>query len=82
MTVFLVFSQEKENLANLAKKYSELTGALGFPVSPISMKEVRLTVLCVLCEFLFLTSSLGLLMCYGPEHFNHVWLPQKVTVTP
>ncbi|CAM4574916.1 unnamed protein product [Leuciscus chuanchicus] len=34
-----MLQQEKENLVNLEKKYSELTGALGFPVSPISMKE-------------------------------------------
>uniref|UniRef100_A0A8C1I7Z4 Pleckstrin homology-like domain, family B, member 2b n=1 Tax=Cyprinus carpio TaxID=7962 RepID=A0A8C1I7Z4_CYPCA len=47
----MMLQREKENLANLEKKYSELTGALGFPVSPISMKEVRLTGLCVLCEF-------------------------------
>lgn len=50
MTVFLIFSQEKENLVNLEKKYSELTGALGFPVSPISMKGVSLTGLWVLCK--------------------------------
>uniref|UniRef100_A0A8C1GFB3 Pleckstrin homology-like domain, family B, member 2b n=1 Tax=Cyprinus carpio TaxID=7962 RepID=A0A8C1GFB3_CYPCA len=70
----MMLQREKENLANLEKKYSELTGALGFPVSPISMKEVRLTGLCVLCEFkanLLLTSSLGLHMCFGPEYFNH-----------
>ncbi|XP_056105028.1 pleckstrin homology-like domain family B member 2 isoform X3 [Rhinichthys klamathensis goyatoka] len=35
----MMLQQEKENLINLEKKYSELTGALGFPVSPISMKE-------------------------------------------
>ncbi|KAK7118458.1 hypothetical protein R3I94_022077 [Phoxinus phoxinus] len=35
----MMLQQEKENLVNLEKKYSELTGALGFPVSPISMKE-------------------------------------------
>ncbi|XP_042570375.1 pleckstrin homology-like domain family B member 2 [Cyprinus carpio] len=34
----MMLQREKENLANLEKKYSELTGALGFPVSPISMK--------------------------------------------
>ncbi|XP_059390834.1 pleckstrin homology-like domain family B member 2 isoform X2 [Carassius carassius] len=35
----MMLQQEKENLVNLEKKYSELTGELGFPVSPISMKE-------------------------------------------
>ncbi|XP_050953808.1 pleckstrin homology-like domain family B member 2 isoform X2 [Labeo rohita] len=35
----MMLQREKENLVNLEKKYSELTGALGFPVSPISMKE-------------------------------------------
>uniref|UniRef100_A0A8C1ZX89 Pleckstrin homology-like domain, family B, member 2b n=1 Tax=Cyprinus carpio TaxID=7962 RepID=A0A8C1ZX89_CYPCA len=34
----MMLQREKENLVNLEKKYSELTGALGFPVSPISMK--------------------------------------------
>ncbi|KAK7123653.1 hypothetical protein R3I93_021926 [Phoxinus phoxinus] len=40
----MMLQQEKENLVNLEKKYSELTGALGFPVSPISMKEGYVTV--------------------------------------
>ncbi|KAF4095784.1 pleckstrin homology-like domain family B member 2 isoform X3 [Onychostoma macrolepis] len=40
----MMLQREKENLANLEKKYSELTGALGFPVSPISMKEGYVTV--------------------------------------
>ncbi|XP_052399066.1 pleckstrin homology-like domain family B member 2 isoform X1 [Carassius gibelio] len=35
----MMLQQEKENFVNLEKKYSELTGELGFPVSPISMKE-------------------------------------------
>uniref|UniRef100_A0A671Q3S8 Pleckstrin homology-like domain family B member 2 n=1 Tax=Sinocyclocheilus anshuiensis TaxID=1608454 RepID=A0A671Q3S8_9TELE len=35
----MMLQREKENLVSLEKKYSELTGALGFPVSPISMKE-------------------------------------------
>ncbi|XP_067290978.1 pleckstrin homology-like domain family B member 2 isoform X4 [Pseudorasbora parva] len=35
----MMLQREKENLVNLEKKYSELTGALGFPVNPISMKE-------------------------------------------
>ncbi|XP_016129694.1 pleckstrin homology-like domain family B member 2 isoform X3 [Sinocyclocheilus grahami] len=35
----MMLRREKENLVSLEKKYSELTGALGFPVSPISMKE-------------------------------------------
>ncbi|XP_043082000.1 pleckstrin homology-like domain family B member 2 isoform X8 [Puntigrus tetrazona] len=35
----MMLQREKENLANLEKKYSELTGTLGFPVSPLSMKE-------------------------------------------
>ncbi|XP_073686579.1 pleckstrin homology-like domain family B member 2 isoform X7 [Garra rufa] len=38
-TLQMMLQREKENLVNLEKKYSELTGALGFPVSPISMKE-------------------------------------------
>ncbi|TRY89607.1 hypothetical protein DNTS_017784, partial [Danionella cerebrum] len=35
----MMLQQEKENLSSLEKKYSQLTGALGFPVSAISMKE-------------------------------------------
>uniref|UniRef100_A0A671PY67 Pleckstrin homology-like domain family B member 2 n=1 Tax=Sinocyclocheilus anshuiensis TaxID=1608454 RepID=A0A671PY67_9TELE len=40
----MMLQREKENLVSLEKKYSELTGALGFPVSPISMKEGYVTV--------------------------------------
>ncbi|XP_067290977.1 pleckstrin homology-like domain family B member 2 isoform X3 [Pseudorasbora parva] len=40
----MMLQREKENLVNLEKKYSELTGALGFPVNPISMKEGYVTV--------------------------------------
>uniref|UniRef100_A0A8C1K2Z2 Pleckstrin homology-like domain, family B, member 2b n=2 Tax=Cyprinus carpio TaxID=7962 RepID=A0A8C1K2Z2_CYPCA len=40
----MMLQREKENLVNLEKKYSELTGALGFPVSPISMKGGYVTV--------------------------------------
>ncbi|XP_052399069.1 pleckstrin homology-like domain family B member 2 isoform X4 [Carassius gibelio] len=40
----MMLQQEKENFVNLEKKYSELTGELGFPVSPISMKEGYVTV--------------------------------------
>ncbi|XP_073686577.1 pleckstrin homology-like domain family B member 2 isoform X5 [Garra rufa] len=43
-TLQMMLQREKENLVNLEKKYSELTGALGFPVSPISMKEGYVTV--------------------------------------
>lgn len=60
---FFFFSQEKENLVNLEKKYSELTGALGFPLSPISMKEVSLTGLCLLS--VFKANLLHLDMDYG-----------------
>ncbi|XP_051537840.1 pleckstrin homology-like domain family B member 2 isoform X8 [Myxocyprinus asiaticus] len=35
----MMLQREKEKLVKLEKKYSELTGALVFPVSPISMKE-------------------------------------------
>ncbi|XP_073796853.1 pleckstrin homology-like domain family B member 2 isoform X24 [Danio rerio] len=35
----MMLQREKENLVSLEKKYSELTGSLGFPVNPISMKE-------------------------------------------
>nr|XP_055037301.1 pleckstrin homology-like domain family B member 2 isoform X10 [Misgurnus anguillicaudatus] len=35
----MMLRREKEHLVNLEKRYSDLTGTLGFPVSPISMKE-------------------------------------------
>ncbi|XP_069046034.1 pleckstrin homology-like domain family B member 2 isoform X11 [Lepisosteus oculatus] len=37
--LLMMLQREKENLANLEKKYVELTGGRGFPVSPDSMKE-------------------------------------------
>ncbi|XP_073796851.1 pleckstrin homology-like domain family B member 2 isoform X22 [Danio rerio] len=40
----MMLQREKENLVSLEKKYSELTGSLGFPVNPISMKEGYVTV--------------------------------------
>ncbi|KAF5893305.1 pleckstrin homology-like domain family B member 2 isoform X2, partial [Clarias magur] len=35
----MMLQREKENLGNLEKKYSELTGGRSFPVNPLSMKE-------------------------------------------
>ncbi|XP_034153904.2 pleckstrin homology-like domain family B member 2 isoform X8 [Pangasianodon hypophthalmus] len=35
----MMLQREKENLSNLEKKYSELTGGRSFPVNPLSMKE-------------------------------------------
>ncbi|XP_065114418.1 pleckstrin homology-like domain family B member 2 isoform X7 [Paramisgurnus dabryanus] len=35
----MMLRREKEHLVNLEKRYSDLTGTLGFPVSPNSMKE-------------------------------------------
>ncbi|XP_055037296.2 pleckstrin homology-like domain family B member 2 isoform X7 [Misgurnus anguillicaudatus] len=40
----MMLRREKEHLVNLEKRYSDLTGTLGFPVSPISMKEGYVTV--------------------------------------
>ncbi|XP_069046033.1 pleckstrin homology-like domain family B member 2 isoform X10 [Lepisosteus oculatus] len=42
--LLMMLQREKENLANLEKKYVELTGGRGFPVSPDSMKEGYVTV--------------------------------------
>uniref|UniRef100_A0AAR2IT87 PH domain-containing protein n=1 Tax=Pygocentrus nattereri TaxID=42514 RepID=A0AAR2IT87_PYGNA len=36
----MMLQREKESLASLEKKYAELTGGRGFPVNPLSMKEV------------------------------------------
>ncbi|KAL2085865.1 hypothetical protein ACEWY4_019185 [Coilia grayii] len=35
----LMLQREKENFANLERKYADLTGGRGFPVNPNSMKE-------------------------------------------
>ncbi|XP_051841228.1 pleckstrin homology-like domain family B member 2 isoform X2 [Antechinus flavipes] len=37
--LLLMLQREKENLCNLEKKYSTLSGGKGFPVSPNSLKE-------------------------------------------
>uniref|UniRef100_A0A671S2Q5 Pleckstrin homology-like domain family B member 2 n=1 Tax=Sinocyclocheilus anshuiensis TaxID=1608454 RepID=A0A671S2Q5_9TELE len=36
--------RERENLASLERKYSELTGGQAFPLNPMSMKEVTQTI--------------------------------------
>ncbi|XP_046733651.1 pleckstrin homology-like domain family B member 2 isoform X5 [Silurus meridionalis] len=38
-TLQMMLQREKENLHNLEKKYSELTGGRSFPINPLSMKE-------------------------------------------
>ena len=43
-----VFLQEKENLCNLEKKYSSLSGGKGFPVTPNTLKEVSCDFTCPL----------------------------------
>ncbi len=40
----LISFQERENLASLERKYSELTGGQAFPLNPVSMKEVTQTI--------------------------------------
>ncbi|XP_066555098.1 pleckstrin homology-like domain family B member 2 isoform X2 [Amia ocellicauda] len=42
--LLLMLQREKENLEHLEKRYTELTGGRGFPVSPVSMKEGYVTV--------------------------------------
>ncbi|XP_054019314.1 pleckstrin homology-like domain family B member 2 isoform X3 [Dryobates pubescens] len=39
--LIMMLQREKENLCNLEKKYSMLSGGKGFPVSPNSLKELR-----------------------------------------
>uniref|UniRef100_A0A6Q2YEK9 Pleckstrin homology-like domain family B member 1 n=1 Tax=Esox lucius TaxID=8010 RepID=A0A6Q2YEK9_ESOLU len=39
----MMLQREKDNLGTLERRYAELTGGRGFPVSPISLKEVRRT---------------------------------------
>ncbi|XP_046733647.1 pleckstrin homology-like domain family B member 2 isoform X1 [Silurus meridionalis] len=43
-TLQMMLQREKENLHNLEKKYSELTGGRSFPINPLSMKEGYVTV--------------------------------------
>uniref|UniRef100_A0A667H843 Pleckstrin homology like domain family B member 2 n=1 Tax=Lynx canadensis TaxID=61383 RepID=A0A667H843_LYNCA len=39
--LIMMLQREKENLCNLEKKYSSLTGGKGFPVNPSTLKEQR-----------------------------------------
>ncbi|MBN3321686.1 PHLB2 protein, partial [Atractosteus spatula] len=48
--LLMMLQREKENLANLEKKYVELTGGRGFPVSPDSMKEECSMLLADVCR--------------------------------
>nr|XP_035922474.1 pleckstrin homology-like domain family B member 2 isoform X16 [Halichoerus grypus] len=40
--LIMMLQREKENLCNLEKKYSSLSGGKGFPVNPSTLKEVHL----------------------------------------
>uniref|UniRef100_A0A8C8MKD2 PH domain-containing protein n=2 Tax=Oncorhynchus tshawytscha TaxID=74940 RepID=A0A8C8MKD2_ONCTS len=40
----MMVQREKDNLASVEKKYADLTGGRGFPLSPISLKEGYVTV--------------------------------------
>ncbi|XP_044892865.1 pleckstrin homology-like domain family B member 2 isoform X15 [Felis catus] len=40
--LIMMLQREKENLCNLEKKYSSLTGGKGFPVNPSTLKEAHL----------------------------------------
>uniref|UniRef100_A0A6Q2X4I3 Pleckstrin homology-like domain family B member 1 n=1 Tax=Esox lucius TaxID=8010 RepID=A0A6Q2X4I3_ESOLU len=40
----MMLQREKDNLGTLERRYAELTGGRGFPVSPISLKEGYVTV--------------------------------------
>ncbi|XP_062367979.1 pleckstrin homology-like domain family B member 2 isoform X2 [Cinclus cinclus] len=42
--LIMMLQREKENLCNLEKKYSALSGGKGFPVSPSSLKEGYISV--------------------------------------
>ncbi|XP_036603454.1 pleckstrin homology-like domain family B member 2 isoform X5 [Trichosurus vulpecula] len=42
--LILMLQREKENLCNLEKKYSSLSGGKGFPVNPNSLKELQSSV--------------------------------------
>ncbi|XP_062830958.1 pleckstrin homology-like domain family B member 2 isoform X4 [Anolis carolinensis] len=39
--LLMMLQREKENLCNLEKKYSSLSGGKGFPVNPNSLKELK-----------------------------------------
>ncbi|XP_036015735.1 pleckstrin homology-like domain family B member 2 isoform X17 [Mus musculus] len=40
--LIMMLQREKENLCNLEKKYSSLTGGKGFPINPNTLKEAHL----------------------------------------
>uniref|UniRef100_A0ACB8FHD2 Pleckstrin y-like domain B member 2 n=1 Tax=Sphaerodactylus townsendi TaxID=933632 RepID=A0ACB8FHD2_9SAUR len=42
--LLMMLQREKENLCNLEKKYSSISGGKGFPVSPTSLKEAYMSV--------------------------------------
>ncbi|KAA0704605.1 Pleckstrin -like proteiny-like domain family B member 2 [Triplophysa tibetana] len=67
----MMLHREKENLVILEKRYSVLTGTLGFPVSPSSMKEGYVTV----TEISELYSRLGVEPTPGP-------LPNQAQLSP
>uniref|UniRef100_A0A8C7P2U8 PH domain-containing protein n=1 Tax=Oncorhynchus mykiss TaxID=8022 RepID=A0A8C7P2U8_ONCMY len=47
----IMLQKEKDNLASVEKKYADLTGGRGFPLSPISLKEMLYFVCCTLSFF-------------------------------
>lgn len=46
--LIMMLQREKENLCNLEKKYSSLTGGKGFPINPNTLKEVSHDFMCLL----------------------------------
>ncbi|XP_034153903.2 pleckstrin homology-like domain family B member 2 isoform X6 [Pangasianodon hypophthalmus] len=67
----MMLQREKENLSNLEKKYSELTGGRSFPVNPLSMKEGYVTV----SEINELYAKLGVEPSPAPFNLNAPELP-------
>uniref|UniRef100_A0A3P8YYW0 PH domain-containing protein n=1 Tax=Esox lucius TaxID=8010 RepID=A0A3P8YYW0_ESOLU len=59
--LLLMLQRERENLAGLERKYSELTGGQAFPNNPVTMKEVQSLSMNV--------SPVIISMCFG-QHFR------------
>uniref|UniRef100_A0AAZ3RC13 PH domain-containing protein n=1 Tax=Oncorhynchus tshawytscha TaxID=74940 RepID=A0AAZ3RC13_ONCTS len=75
----MMVQREKDNLASVEKKYADLTGGRGFPLSPISLKEVCLTIAYFNMHFRSLEERKRLVK-EGGAHLSDT-LPRKKTTS-
>nr|XP_056714380.1 pleckstrin homology-like domain family B member 2 isoform X4 [Euleptes europaea] len=71
--LLMMLQREKENLCNLEKKYSSLSGGKGIPVSPSSLKELRSSI----CSGFVFPHSLSPrpLAQLSPVHWSEIRAP-------